>query len=251
MRITILAHAEPEADETFGAGVGQVASGLRKGGHRVSILGVHTEIGKLISGMKRRQPDLIFNLVSLEPDAGPGAAGIVGLLELLGLPYTGNGPGEFYIQGEPALVRPLLGLNGESKELQRLGAPSCSGAARVDVDAFTVGLLGNDKPRTFMPLPRDETNVFPLTASVREQICDVSRLVYRALRVRDYGLVDVRVTPGGAVRPIGARAETDLNQDGEYARSAAAAGIDYISLVNQIAELAIERAGLRPTARLI
>jgi hypothetical protein len=249
MRITILAHAEPGDDETFCDGVGQVAAGLRKGGHRVSILGVHCEIGKLISGMKRRQPDLIFNMMTHDPPAGPGSVAIVGLLELLGLPYTGNGPGEFYLQGDPALVKPLLGLNGQSNgQSHSLTTPTRDVPA---LDEYTVGLIGNEKPQVFSPVNKDPSSELSIDEKTRDIIREVSRTTYRSLRVRDFGLVDVQVLPGNAVHVIGPRPQCELEQSGEFARSAAAAGVEYVTLINQIADFAIERAGLRPLVRLI
>src|SRR5947209_3524717 len=111
MRITILAYAENESVETFDVVVGQVAAALRKGGHRVSILGVHGNVGKLISGLKRRQPDLVFNLMEQFSEDIYSDVGVVGLLDLLGLPYTGGGPGEFYIEQDKALAKKLLAFD--------------------------------------------------------------------------------------------------------------------------------------------
>src|SRR5258708_1045541 len=109
MRITILARAEPGPDESFDNAIGQVAAGLRKGGHRISILGIQCQIGKLISGLKRRQPDLVFNLIGQPLDDGPCGFTVMGLMDLLGLPYTGGGPAESMCQSEPAILRALLG----------------------------------------------------------------------------------------------------------------------------------------------
>ena len=40
-----------------------------------------------------------------------GAVGLVGFLDLLGLPYTGGGPGEFYMQEDKALTKKLLAFD--------------------------------------------------------------------------------------------------------------------------------------------
>src|SRR5262245_32353846 len=98
MRITVLTHLEKENDPTHEAVVDQVAAALRQGGHRASIFGVHGDLRKLINGLARRRPDLVFNLMETFGNHQLGAVGVVGLLDLLGLPYTGAGPGEYYLQ---------------------------------------------------------------------------------------------------------------------------------------------------------
>ncbi|HMC89573.1 MAG TPA: hypothetical protein VKI17_08490, partial [Gemmataceae bacterium] len=108
MRITVLAHLEQESSEQLDPVVGQVASALRKGGHKVSILGVHADLSRLISGLRKRKPDLIFNLMETFGRDELGAAGLAGVLNVLGFPYTGGGPGEIYIQEDKALAKKLL-----------------------------------------------------------------------------------------------------------------------------------------------
>ncbi len=59
----------------------------------------------------RRKPDLVFNLMETFGDGQLGAVGVAGFLDLLGLPYTGGGPGEFYIQEDKALAKKLLAFD--------------------------------------------------------------------------------------------------------------------------------------------
>src|SRR5207302_6572185 len=92
--------------------VRQVARALRRGGHRPSLLGVHGDARKLIGGVRRRKPDLVFNLMETFGDNQLGAVGVVGLLDLLGIAYTGGGPGEFYLQEDKALTKKLLAFDG-------------------------------------------------------------------------------------------------------------------------------------------
>jgi D-alanine-D-alanine ligase len=66
---------------------------------------------------------------------------------------------------------------------------------------------------------------------------------YRALRVRDYGRVDLRLTDAGEVYVIEVNANCYLEQDSEFVTAAAAGGIDYPGLINRIADLAMERHG--------
>jgi len=62
-------------------------------------------------------------------------------------------------------------------------------------------------------------------------------------RVHDYGRVDLRLTETGEIYVIEVNASCYLEQSGESAQAAAAVGIDYVALVNHIAELALERHG--------
>ena len=108
MRITVLTYLEKEGAEEHDVVVDQVAAALREG-HKPSILGVHGDVGKLISGPRAAQ-------------AGPGLqpAGDVrrqhpaatspspALLDLLGLRYTGGGPGELYLRQDKGLAKKVL-----------------------------------------------------------------------------------------------------------------------------------------------
>jgi hypothetical protein len=53
--------------------------------------------------------------------------------------------------------------------------------------------------------------------------------------------VDLRLTPAGDVSVIEVNASCYLERDSEFALAAAAAGIDYVTLINRIAELALDR----------
>jgi D-alanine-D-alanine ligase len=94
MKVTILTHVEREGSREYDAVVNQVRHALRANGHTVTILAVHGDIARLYSGLRRRRPDLIFNLMETFGDNELGATGVVGLLDLLAIPYTGGGPGE-------------------------------------------------------------------------------------------------------------------------------------------------------------
>jgi D-alanine-D-alanine ligase len=256
MRITILAHPETGGGETFRDGVGQVAAGLRKGSHRVSILGVCDQIGKLISGLKRRQPDLVFNMMDHDPQDGPAASAVIGLLDLLGVPYTGCGPGEFYIQLDPGLCHSLLTANGicrgPDRDIRQIGGETANGhTARK----FQIGVLGNCELTALAPISEGCQDVnaahFEPCRELHDRLRCVAKTAYQALRVRDYGFVDVKVCHDHEVLPMGARNDCDLSQCGLLARSAAAAGIDHPTLVNRIAECALERAEQRQCVRLI
>ena len=63
----------------------------------------------------------------------------------------------------------------------------------------------------------------------------------RALRVRDYGRIDLRLTEAGEIFVIEVNASCYLEKSSEFATAAAAAGLDYPTLVNRIVEESLSR----------
>jgi len=108
MDITILAYLEPD-EEKPDVVMEQVAQGLEASGHKTSILTIRHDVSELVDGLKKRKPDLVFNLVeSFGHDILGGLMGVAGVLDLLELPYTGGGPGEIFLQEDKALSKKLL-----------------------------------------------------------------------------------------------------------------------------------------------
>jgi D-alanine-D-alanine ligase len=323
MKITILTYLEKNGDDkSYDVVVDQVAAALREGGHRVSVLGVHDDVRKIISGLSRRQPDLVFNL--LETFARKrflGDVAVAGLLELLDVPYTGGGSGELYIRHDKGLAKKLLAWEGilfphfavfsEDDDLETGGnlrmplfvkplrndasigistqslvdntkdllerivdiQKKCKDAALVEEyingREFYVGILGNRNPTVLPPIEMDFSGlpagaphvldvkakwakrspeykgteaVLPeLPDELRAKLQKVSLDAYQALRVRDYGRVDLRLTETNDIYVIEVNASCYLEKESEFAAAAAANGIDYTRLINEIAQLAIER----------
>jgi D-alanine-D-alanine ligase len=325
MKITVLTYLEHESDKKHDVVVDQVARALRKGKHKVSLLGVHGDIGRLRTGLIRRKPDLVFNLMETFGANQLGAVGLVGLLDLMGLPYTGGGPGEFYIQEDkgltkkllsfdnirypefaifsqeaeletgghlhmPLFVKPLrmdasIGIDGKSlvhnsKEMiervthiHKTVKDSALVEEYIDGREFYIGVLGNQEPQAFPPIEMDFSGMpegkphvldakakwdeksaeYKGTKAVVADVPDELRAklqktavdAYRALRVRDYGRIDMRLTNAGEVYVIEVNASCYLEETGEFATSAAEGGVDYPTLINRIAELACERQKVR------
>jgi D-alanine-D-alanine ligase len=80
-----------------------------------------------------------------------------------------------------------------------------------------------------------------VSSELRARLEKVSLEAYRALRVRDYGRVDLRYTEAGEIYVIEVNANCYLEESSEFAVAAAAGGLDYPTLINRIAELAMER----------
>jgi D-alanine-D-alanine ligase len=321
MKITVLTYVEREESRSHDAVVGQVKSALKQQGHQVSVLGVHGDLRKLVAGLLRRRPDVVFNVMEMFGSNMFGDIGVAGALELLNLCYTGGGPGEFYLQQDKALTKKLLafdriaypdfavfsrnadfetggnlrmplfvkplrgdasiGIDGHSLvhnavELMKRVAliheqvhDSALAEEYVEGREFYVGILGNEDPAALPPIEIDFSG-FPeglphvvdgkakwargsaeyngtraviaeVGAELRARLQKIARGAYRALRVRDYGRIDLRLNDSGDIYVIEVNGNCYLERSGEFAVAAAAAGIDYPTLLNRIVELACRR----------
>jgi D-alanine-D-alanine ligase len=324
VKITVLTYldSEDENSKEYDPVVPQVARTLRRLGHRVSVLGVHGDVKRLIAGLSRRKPDLVFNLMEMFGENVFGDIPVTGLLELLRVRYTGSGPGELYLSQDkgltkkllafedilypryavfsrqaafetggnlrmPLFVKPLrsdasLGIGGKSLVhdavalMERVAAihkeldDAALAEEYIDGREFYVGVLGNAQPKALPPVEVDFTG-FPegvpkvmdskakwderskeykgtksvianLPDELRARLQKVAVDAYRALRVRDYGRVDLRLTETGEIYVLEVNASCYLEKSSEFAMAAAASGLDYPRLIERIVNLASERS---------
>ena len=324
MNITILTYLDKEGDKDFDPVVHQVRQALRKGGHKVSVLGVHDDVKRLIAGLQRRKPELVFHMLEMFGDNVTGDIPVSGLLDLLGLRYTGCSPREAVLSQDKSLTKKILAFEGiqcprfaifsaddgdletggnlrlplfvkpmrmdasigidagkkalvfDAKSLMKRVLAihdECNDAALaeefIDGREFYVGILGNERPVALPPIemdfsglpagaPRvldarakfDESSkefkgtkaiVADIPDELRARLQKVSLEAYRALRVRDYGRVDLRFTEAGEIYVIEVNAGCYLEKASEFAIAAKAAGIEYPALIQRIVELASTR----------
>lgn len=321
MKITVLTHLETETSTGHDEVVRQVVKALQQGGHKAAAFGVHGDLQQLISGLRRRKPDLVFNLMECFGASQFGLVGVAGVLDLLQLSYTGGGPGELYLQEDKSLTKKLLayeqllypdfavfskdadletggnlrmpffvkplrmdasiGVDGKSlvrnsRELmERVVAiheqvdDSALAEEFIEGREFYVGVLGNREAVAFPPIEMDfsgladgaphvvdskakwdqnsdeykgtQARIADINDELKAKLQKVALDAYRALRVRDYGRIDIRLTDAGEIYVIEVNASCYLEQSGEFATAAAAMGIDYNTLINRIVELATER----------
>jgi D-alanine-D-alanine ligase len=78
-------------------------------------------------------------------------------------------------------------------------------------------------------------------ASVVAEIERVARAAWRAVELRDYGRVDLRVDASGVPWVIDVNPNPDISPDAGCTRAAAAAGMTYPQMVDRIARLALKR----------
>jgi D-alanine-D-alanine ligase len=72
---------------------------------------------------------------------------------------------------------------------------------------------------------------------------------YRALKLRDYGRIDMRLTEKGEVYVIEANPNPWLASKHEFAMAAKASGLSYTQLIGEIVELAMARYSNRDRAK--
>ena len=144
----------------------------------------------------------------------------------------------------------------------------------IDGREFYVGVLGNARPEALPPMEMDFTgfpadkpriasweakwgddgegsgaeyagtkSVFPadLDETLVERMQAVAVDAFRALRLRDYARVDMRVNAAGDVYVLEINPNCYLEKEAEFARAAQKAGIEYDALIARIVELATAR----------
>lgn len=82
-----------------------------------------------------------------------------------------------------------------------------------------------------------------LPPEIVRRIVRISKRVYRALQMRDYARIDIRLAPDGRVYVLEANPNPFLAKEEDFAESAQEAGIDYEPLIDRILSLALRRAG--------
>lgn len=78
----------------------------------------------------------------------------------------------------------------------------------------------------------------PLPDGVQENLTRLARRIYRLLKIRGFGRIDVRLTAQGEVFVIEANPNPSLAQDEDFAQAAAAAGMGYDMLIQHILDAA-------------
>lgn len=323
MRITVLTYLDSSNEESkdYDPVVIQVGRALRRLGHRVSLLGIHGDVRRMVLKLSRRNPDLIFNMMEMFADNMFGDIAVTGMLDLLGLRYTGCGPGEAYLTQDKALTKKILAFHGigfpkfavfsQAADIETAGnlrmplfVKPLRADASIGIDTkslvsdmkalmrrvsmihdelndsalaeefiegreFYVGVIGNNDPQPLPPIELDfsglpegspkvldnaakwdteskryrgtKSVVATLPDELRARLQKVSVEAYRALRVRDYGRVDLRLTDTGDIYVLEVNAGCYLAKDSEFAMAAAAAGIDYTTMIKRIVDLACDR----------
>lgn len=300
-----------------------VIGALRELGHEVRTIGVYDEPGLIIDEIKANPPEVVFNLTEHFNAVSAYDRNVAGLLEMMGVPYTGSSPTGLTLCKNKGMAKELLAYHkirvpnfavyspgAAIKRPNRLKFPLFIKPAAeeasygISLDSFVeddqafeerirfihermnqtalaeeyiegreiyVSLLGNERLRVFpfrevifteVPegQPRFSTfkakwddsyrkrwgiqNVFaePFPNGTGQRIVKICKSVYRALRIRGYGRIDLRVTPEGDIVILEANPNPNIEREDEFAQSALKAGLSYPQLVQRILKLALTAA---------
>lgn len=177
-----------------------------------------------------------------------------------------------------SVVRDVKELLGTMDTLQREFQSPVLVEEFVEGREFYVGLLGNVSPVAlpvieldFSAFPADRPKVasfeakwgeggtgeasetgaefagtksiFPsdLSPELTQRMQSVAVEAFNALRLRDYGRVDLRVTPGEEIFVIEVNPNCYLEREAEFAMAAAKSGMEYPALIHRIVDLASAR----------
>jgi len=77
-----------------------------------------------------------------------------------------------------------------------------------------------------------------LPEGLEEKLARLARKVYRVLKIRGLGRIDVRLTPAGEIAIIEANPNPSLAKDDDFAQAASAAGMEYDVLIQKILDTA-------------
>lgn len=80
-----------------------------------------------------------------------------------------------------------------------------------------------------------------LEEPVMARVARVCRNVYRVLQLRDYGRIDLRLTPDNRIVVLEVNPNPDIAKDDEVAQSAKKAGISYTTLIDRVLRMTLRR----------
>lgn len=82
-------HPDVDSEHQIVYTVEEVERLLVESGYEVARLGAHVDPGRIVAGIREQAPDVVFNLFEGVPGFGQTEAFAAGLLEWIGVPYTG------------------------------------------------------------------------------------------------------------------------------------------------------------------
>jgi D-alanine-D-alanine ligase len=170
---------------------------------------------------------------------------------------------------EKSLVRNMRGLAERVSYIHKTFGDTALAEEYIEGREFYVAVLGNEDPLALPPIEMDFSGMPPgsgkfmdtkakfdessaryqgtkaviaeLEPELNARLLKVALDAYRALRVRDYGRIDMRLTDTGEIYVIEVNASCYLEEKAEFAMAAAAQGIGYVELINRIPALALDR----------
>lgn len=88
-----------------------IYNALIANGHQVSLLGLFNDINILLEEVRENKPDIIFNAAEVFDQKSYLDKNVAGVLEMLGIPYTGASATSLLICGNKALSKKILSFH--------------------------------------------------------------------------------------------------------------------------------------------
>jgi D-alanine-D-alanine ligase len=156
-----------------------------------------------------------------------------------------------YVQNEfdsPALIEEYI----EGREIYAAILGSYETTEVLPLVELDLSKLPNGTPKIASRDVKFETNskAYKLTKSkvaeglddaTVQKLSDTAVAAYRAVKLRDYGRIDMRLTPEGEVYVIEANPNPWLSSKHEFAMAAKKSGRSYTQLIGEIVQMALDR----------
>jgi D-alanine-D-alanine ligase len=318
--------AEPPPEDPV---LGQIEHALRALDHTPTRVAVGGDVAHVVRALQQSEPAIIFNLAESFDGKSALESNVAGLLNLLGLRYTGSSPAGLLMAGDKTLTKKVLSFHkiltpefatvyrgaldhvgdlrfplivkppqedasvgvttksvvrdvkelfGTMDALQREFQSPVLVEEFIDGREYYVGVLGNVAPVAlpvieldFSAFPADRPKVasweakwgeggtgdatesgaefagtrslFPsdLSEELSDRMQKVAIEAFNALRLRDYGRVDLRVTDAGEIYVIEVNPNCYLEKTAEFSRAAEKSGLSHDAVIARILELATAR----------
>ena len=146
---------------------------------------------------------------------------------------------EEFIDGPRALREPASATATSSTSCRSPRWSSTSAARRPEERIATQSAKWDEDYRARKGI----RNVFarPLARAARERIDEICRTAFRALWLRDYARLDVRLAPDGEVWFLEANANPFISYGHDMANAAEKAGMDYYEFIQRLVDEAMAR----------
>lgn len=158
----------------------EVARALRARGHHVRLLGFRNDLDQLLNGLRAEPVDAVFNLSERFRNVSALDYAIAGVLEMLGLPYTGAGADGLMLARNKALTKMVLMHHGV-RVPHFVVCPRGAPVRRPSDLRF---------PLIVKPLDEDASVGISRASVVRDDHALVERVAFVHERVRTHAIVE-------------------------------------------------------------
>lgn len=112
LKISVLFSEDREDHQTtHDEVVDEIANALTENGHKVSLLGIHSDVRELLDKLDDQKPDLVFNVCETFDDNYYGEMYVAAVLDMLNVRFTGTGPAGLALRQDKAVTKKLLSFH--------------------------------------------------------------------------------------------------------------------------------------------